>query len=119
MLTRSGFTLVELLFTLTILSAGLLALHGTSALTLRLMGGGWIRGLAANVAQQRLEQLRSSACAGASSGFAQTRGIREQWNISPQGAGAGIELTVLYQVRAPRGATAERSATFRATVPCA
>jgi type II secretion system protein I len=121
---RRGFTIVELLFTLVILSAGLLALHGSSALTLRMVGGGWTRTLAASVAQQRLEQLRASACAGATSGSNETRGIREQWTLSPHGsAGAaatvGIELTVEYLVRVPRGATSRRSATFRALVPCA
>jgi prepilin-type N-terminal cleavage/methylation domain-containing protein len=116
---RPGFTIVELLVTLVILSTGLLALHGTSALTLRMVGGGWARTLAANVAQQRLELLRASACSGASSGSAQARGVRERWTVSPHAAGVGIELTVEYLVRVPRGGTAERSATFRAVVPCA
>lgn len=116
---RTGFTIVELLFTLVILSAGLLALHGSSALTLRLVGGGWTRTLAASVAQQRLEQLRAAACTGASSGSDETRGIRERWTVSPHSTAVGIELTVEYLVRVQRGATSERSATFRALVPCA
>ena len=116
---RTGFTIVELLFALVILSAGLLALHGSSALTLRMIGGGWTRTLAASVAQQRLERLRASACTGAGSGSGETRGIRERWTVSPHGAGVGIELTVEYLVRVHRGATSERTATFRALVPCA
>lgn len=120
---RTGFTIVEVLFTLVILSAGLLALHGSSALTLRLVGGGWTRTLAATVAQTRLEQLRASACTAASSGSHETRGVRERWTVSPLGAGGRIttveiELTVEYVVRSQRGATAERAATLRATVPC-
>jgi type II secretion system protein I len=116
---RTGFTIVELLVTLVILSTGLLALHGATALTLRMVGGGWTRTLAANVAQQRLEQLRASACTGAASGSDETRGIRERWTVSPHRAGAGIELTVEYLVRVPRGGTSPRSATFRALMPCA
>lgn len=116
---RTGFTIVELLFTLVVLSAGLLALHGSSALTLRMAGGGWTRTLAASVAQQRLEKLRASACSGAGSGSDETRGIREQWTVSPHGTGLGIELTVRYPVRVQRGATSERTATFRARVACA
>jgi type II secretion system protein I len=115
---RTGFTIIELLVALVILSAGLLALHGSSALTLRLLGGGWTRTLAANVAQQRLEQLRSSACTGAGSGSDETRGVRQRWTVSPHNSGAGIELTVEYLVRVSRGATVERSASFRAVVPC-
>ncbi|MDQ4079458.1 MAG: prepilin-type N-terminal cleavage/methylation domain-containing protein [Gemmatimonadota bacterium] len=116
---RTGFTIVELLITLVILSAGLLALHGSSALTLRMVGGGWTRTVAASVAQRRLELLRSSACAGLASGSDETRAVRERWTVSPTSGGVGIELTVEYLVRVPRGATSERSATFRAVVPCA
>ena len=116
---RTGFTIVELLFTLVLLSAGLLALQGSSALTLRMVGGGWTRTVAANVAQKRLELFRASACTGLASGSDETRGIREQWTVSPHGTSVGIELTVEYLVRIPRGGTSERSATFRALVPCA
>jgi type II secretion system protein I len=121
---RHGFTIVELLFTLVILSAGLLAIHGSSALTLRMVGAGWTRTLAATVAQTRLEQLRASACTSATSGSDETRGIRERWTVSPSGSNGAlttvdIEVTVEYLVRAHRGGTSERSARLRAIVPCA
>ncbi len=121
---RHGFTIVELLFALVILSAGLLALHGSSALALRMVGGGWTHTLAANVARERLEQLRASACTGAFSGSNETRGIRARWTVSPHGAPGtvttvDVALTVEYLVRVQRGATRQRTATFRALVPCA
>lgn len=120
---RTGFTIVELLFTLVLLGTGLLALHGTSALTLRMIGSGWSRILAATVAQARLEQLRAAACTGASSGTDETRGVREQWTMSPHTDGTrstvDIELTVTYLARSHRGPPTDRSATFRGIVTCA
>ena len=116
---RTGFTIIEVLSSLVILSAGLLALHGSSALTLRMVGGAWTRTLAANVAQRRLERLRASACSGASSGSNETRGVRERWTVSPHATGVSIDVTVEYRVRVHRGATSDRSTTFRALVTCA
>jgi hypothetical protein len=89
-----------------------------------MVGGGWTRTLAATVAQARLEQLRAAACAGATSGSDETRGIREQWTVSSRGfngtvRAVDVELTVEYLIRAQRGAVAERAATFRAIVLCA
>ncbi|MGQ0714200.1 MAG: prepilin-type N-terminal cleavage/methylation domain-containing protein [Gemmatimonadaceae bacterium] len=120
---RRGFTIIELLFTLVLLGAGLLALHGSAALTLRLIGGGWTRTLTATTAQARLDQLRAAACTGISSGSDETRGVRQEWTVSPARTNGStsftdIELTVTYTLRAQRGPPAQRSAAFRATVPC-
>lgn len=59
----SGFTLVELLVALTILSVGLLGLVVTSALVTRMIGRGQRSANAALFASRRLERLRAGGCA--------------------------------------------------------
>lgn len=60
-----GFTLVELLIALVILSVGLLGLVTTSALVTRMIGRGQRSADAALFAARRLERLRAGGCAAA------------------------------------------------------
>ena len=57
-----GFTIVEVLVAIVVLSVGLLALLGTSALTTRMIGRGQRSAVASNFSVQRLERLRANAC---------------------------------------------------------
>jgi len=57
-----GFTIVEVLVAVVVMSIGLLGLLGTSALTTRMIGRGQRSAVAANFAVQRLERLRANAC---------------------------------------------------------
>jgi len=59
----SGFTLVELLVALIILSVGLLGLVSTGALVTRMIGRGQRSADAALFAARRLERLRAGGCA--------------------------------------------------------
>lgn len=58
-----GFTLVEVLLAITLLAVGVLSLAATAALVTRLIAQGERSALAATFAAQRLERLRTSACA--------------------------------------------------------
>jgi prepilin-type N-terminal cleavage/methylation domain-containing protein len=62
-----GFTLVELLIALIILSVGLLGLVTTSALVTRMIARGQRSADAALFAARRLERLRAGGCSGAES----------------------------------------------------
>lgn len=59
---RGGFTLVEMLVAIIVLSFGLLGLAGTTALVTRMIGRGQRSGAAAAFAAQRMERLRIAAC---------------------------------------------------------
>jgi prepilin-type N-terminal cleavage/methylation domain-containing protein len=63
--TRSGFTIVELLVAIVILSVGLLAMVGTSSMTTRTLGKSRRVDFGAAFAGRRLEMLRANACANA------------------------------------------------------
>jgi type II secretion system protein I len=118
-----GFTLLEVLVALVILSTGILGLAASAALVSRLVGDGSRLTVAATIATARLEQLRALPCARVVSGMAVTRGIEERWTASPMGSAAEpraleVQLSVTYQLRGARGGDSARTQRFRGAVPC-
>ncbi|MFN2400180.1 MAG: prepilin-type N-terminal cleavage/methylation domain-containing protein [Gemmatimonadaceae bacterium] len=83
--SRRGFTIVELIVAIMILSIGVLGLASTAAVVAGMMGGGAMRTMAANVAQSRFEALRSVSCGLITAGSATTRGVTERWVATPIG----------------------------------
>jgi prepilin-type N-terminal cleavage/methylation domain-containing protein len=85
---RRGFTLVEMVFAILMLSIGLLSLAGLSLTASRMTTGGGRQMAAASVAAARFDSLASLPCAslaasGTQSGTTPTvRGIRESWAVT-------------------------------------
>jgi prepilin-type N-terminal cleavage/methylation domain-containing protein len=114
-----GFTLVEVLVAVMVLSVGVTALVGSSAMVTRMVGRGATETRAAEAAQQRVETLRSAAysttprcTAGgfASGGPVTVNGIRERWIVS--GAGTVRQVTDTVTHRTARGTHTDVLATF-------
>lgn len=59
---EAGFTIVEVLVAIMVLTIGLMAVAGTAALVTRMISRGQRSAMAAIFATQRLEQLRANAC---------------------------------------------------------
>ena len=83
---RAGFTLVELIVAILILTVGILGLAGTSAVITRQMGGGSRTTVASTIAQSRFDSLASVTCTtlasgGTTSGTTSARGVTEAWNV--------------------------------------
>ena len=57
-----GFTIIEVIVAITVLSVGLLGLASTAALVTRMIAGGQRSAGAATFAVKRMEQLRISGC---------------------------------------------------------
>src|SRR2546426_12806655 len=69
---EQGFTIVEVIVAILVLTVGLLALVTSAALVTRMIGRGQRSAVAAQYAQRRLEMLRTSGCksqAGGSEGL--------------------------------------------------
>lgn len=116
----SGFTLVEVLVAVIILSVGILALASGSGSVFRMLGAGKRATQAAAIASQRLEALRRQAnatnprCSAIVGGSATRPGnVTETWTVT----GTGTSRTVQVWVRYPtsRGTTAD---TLFTTLPC-
>ncbi|HEX2248778.1 MAG TPA: prepilin-type N-terminal cleavage/methylation domain-containing protein [Gemmatimonadales bacterium] len=117
-----GFTLVEVMVALIVLTVGILALTGTSSLVTRMIGRGKVETQAALAASRRLELLRLAAgatnprCLSAdfASGGPVTMGrLEESWTVAPSGSPRRVRVTVTYLTI--RGS---RSAVLESAVPC-
>jgi type IV pilus assembly protein PilV len=112
--SRDGFTIVELLVALMIFAVGMLGLAATAGSVTKMMGGAKRRVIAANVAQSRLERLRSSPCSTLASGVDTTRGVISAWTVSTVTRGKSVTETVTFATG--RGQTSQR--TYMTTLPC-
>jgi Tfp pilus assembly protein PilV len=65
---EQGFTVVEVVVAVLILTVGVLALAGGAALATRMIGRGQRAGAVTMYAAQRLEQLRTTACTSQAAG---------------------------------------------------
>lgn len=104
----SGFTLIEVMVAIVILSIGLLALAGATANVSKMVGYGKWATVASQVATRRVETIRQMAnstdptCTSSAmvSGGPLTAGrMTESWNISGTGGMRRVLVTVTY----PRG----------------
>lgn len=102
---QSGFTLIEVMVAIVILTVGLLALASSTANVTRMIGHGKWATVASQVASQRLESVRrlaystspactSSAFIGGTATFGY--GISETWNISGSGNSRQVQVAVTY-----------------------
>lgn len=83
--SRKGFTLVELIVAMLMLTIGLLGLAGVGAVVLKQMRGGTYQTIAASIAQSRFEQFEGDPCGSIASGTATVRGMTETWTASAVG----------------------------------
>ena len=113
MTTRKGFSLIELMVAIMVLTVALLGLAASSAVAIQMIGAGGRHTLAASVAQSRFEDLRRGSCAALVGGSDITRGVTEIWQIDSVRASAFITSHVTYHTR--RG---PRTQTFRSVRPC-
>jgi type IV pilus assembly protein PilV len=82
---RPGFTLVELIVAMLMLTIGLLGLAGVGAVVLKQMKGGTYQTIAASIAQSRFEQFEGDPCTSITNGSATVRGMTETWTTSAVG----------------------------------
>jgi prepilin-type N-terminal cleavage/methylation domain-containing protein len=110
-------TLIEVLVALVVLSIGVLALTGSSAMINRMIGRGGVETHAALLASQRLEQLRELAASTtprctsanfASGGPHLHESLLESWTVAPAGRLRRVSVSVSYlTIRGSRSAVLE------------
>ena len=111
---RAGFTLVELMVALMVFVVGVLAVTGSSAVVMTMIGGSQRRTIAAAVAESRFEQLRAMSCTAHANGYAETRGVREAWDVVPLALADDVTVRVTFASSGGR----VTSQTYRTYIPC-
>jgi len=111
-----GFTLVELLVAVMVMSVGILGLASTAGVVTRLMSGAARQTIAANVVQARFEMMRNRSCASLAGGSAVTRNVRERWGVK------SLSPTLAMVVDTTRFATMSGrpaiTRVYRSYIPC-
>ena len=113
-MTRRGFSLVEVMIAVVILTVGILALAGTSARVVKLISQGGRLGGASLVAEGRFELLRATPCASLTSGSTVEGPYTIRWTVATSGYLRTVGLTVAYVTG---GAT--RTDSYVTSISCA
>ncbi|MDH3496306.1 MAG: prepilin-type N-terminal cleavage/methylation domain-containing protein [Gemmatimonadota bacterium] len=101
--TRAGFTIVEVLVAVMVLTIGLLGLVTTAGLVTRMIGQGQRYTEASALANERFEVLRAQGCPAAATG-AETRGAYNiSWRVAGLAGGKGRALEVIVRSPTTRG----------------
>lgn len=122
----AGFTIIEVLFAIIVLSVGVLALAGTSGMVTRMVGEGKHTTAAVQAATRKLETLRRVAasptqgCADAafaSGGPTAYDGVTTSWIVDawPTATSSARRVRVTYSMATARGT---RSNTLTTVISC-
>lgn len=107
-----GFTIVEALVAVLILNVGLLGLVTTAGLVTRMIGQGRQATMAAALAGERLETVRSLGCPAAGSGSETRDGVTVGWEVGVPSFPRARSLLVRVQWGTPRGPRADSVTTL-------
>lgn len=108
-----GFTIVEVMIAMLVLSLGVLAMVGTATMVQRQMGSAQQQSLAAFTAQGRFEQLRSVNCQSITAGSGTSRSVSEVWAKKDTARAVILTDTVTYTTH-----YGQRFQVYRTIVPC-
>jgi len=106
-----GFTIVETVVSVMVLSVGLLGLVTMAALATRMVSEGQRSTEVATLANERIEILRAQGCPALGSG-SEVRGLQTlAWRVEDEAAGRARRLTVLVTSPGARGPRTDTVAT--------
>jgi Tfp pilus assembly protein PilV len=116
-----GFTIAEVMIAVVLLSFGVMALVGSSAMVTRMIGKGRQSTVTGQVATTQVETLRALAagtsppCTSASfkTDSVTANGIKTKWDVPANGTARTVVLSVSYST--PRGMVRD---TLRTTILC-
>ena len=100
---RSGFTIIEVIIAITMLSVGLLGALGATAATIRVLGESDRMVTAAFQATQQLEQLEALGCDAASGGSDTQQGVDLTWTVAGTATSSTRPIMITASYRMGRG----------------
>jgi prepilin-type N-terminal cleavage/methylation domain-containing protein len=100
---RRGFTLIEMIIAVIVMSIGVMGLAGTAGYVATQMGGGNAQTLAAAMATRISDSLAARRCAAVVDGSVTRRGVTMTWTVSDSVRTKWVAQQVQYRPR--RGTT--------------
>jgi len=100
---RRGFTLIEMIIAIIVMSIGIMALAGTASYVAAQMGGGNAQTIAAALASKVTDSLAARRCSALVSGSQTRRGVTVTWTVDDSSRTKWVTEQVQYKPK--RGAT--------------
>jgi|SRR5215207_4312847 len=100
---RRGFTLIEMIIAIIVMSIGIMGLAGTASYVATQMGGGNAKTIAAAMATKVSDSLASRRCAAIVDGTQTRRGVTATWVVADSTRTKWVTSTIQYKPK--RGAT--------------
>ena len=94
---RDGFTLIEMIIAIIVMSIGVLGLAGTATYVATQMGGGGAQTVAASLATKVADSLSARRCASIVSGTQTKRGVTVTWAVSDSSRTKWVTEQVQYR----------------------
>jgi type IV pilus modification protein PilV len=112
---QNGFTIIEVIIAILLLSVGLLGLASTAGTVTRMIGQGQRYTEASSLASERFEIIRAQECDSMAAGSATAGGYAVKWTVFALNGGAGQEVNVEVESRTGTGTRVD---TFSTAIAC-
>jgi prepilin-type N-terminal cleavage/methylation domain-containing protein len=93
---RRGFTLIEMIIAIIVMSIGIMGLAGTASFVATQMGGGNAQTIAAAMVNKVSDSLAARRCSSLVSGSQTRRGVRVAWEVSDSSRTKWVTQQVQY-----------------------
>jgi prepilin-type N-terminal cleavage/methylation domain-containing protein len=100
---RRGFTLIEMIIAIVVMSVGILGLAGTASYVATQMGGGKAQTVAATMAMKVADSLAARRCSAIVSGSQTENRVTVTWTVADSSRTKWVTESVEYRLK--RGAT--------------
>ena len=94
---RRGFTLIEMIIAIMVMSIGIMGLAGTASYVAMQMGGGNAQTVAAALATKVSDSLSARRCSALVSGSQTKRGVSISWNVADSSRTRWVTEQVQYR----------------------
>ena len=111
---RRGFTLIEMIIAIIVMSIGVMGLAGTASYVATQMGGANAQTIAAGLATKVSDSLSARRCTALIDGSQTVRGVRVAWTVADSSRTRWITETVQYKTK--RGPS--KTVTYTAVIQC-